>query len=219
MTDPTDQPDDSSPPGATTPRRRFDPRMATLYTLGAFVIVLTFAVVLAFFDKGSSGSSSQDASVPSITLGADNSSFTATTLPDAGLLTMNGDVTTLTKAIGGKPAMINMFSSSCTACRTEMPDLEALHHAMGDKVRLIGVDLGDSKHATTSFVHSMGVTYPIVRDPNILLVDRLNITAQPMTLWVDADGRIVGHRYGALTPTEMRLGVRDHLGIRVPGSS
>jgi hypothetical protein len=97
-----------------------------------------------------------------------------------------------------------------------MPALEALHRQGGDRFQMVGVDLGDSAATTKSFVKQTGVTYRIVRDPTSLLVTRLDVTAQPMTLWVDADGTIVGHRYGAMTPTEMRSALREHLRISLP---
>ncbi|MBS1848389.1 MAG: TlpA family protein disulfide reductase [Actinobacteria bacterium] len=218
MTDSTDK--EPVPAAASRPRPRFDPRRALLLCLGAFVIVLLFAAVMAFFvDDGSqSTSKGPTASIDggTIKLGADDSTFTATTLPPTGLVTMDGTVTSLDAVVGGKPTVINMFSSSCTACRTEMPALEKMHRSIGDKVRFVGVNLGDSQGGTADFVKQTGVTYTIVRDPQQRLVTPLNITAQPMTLWVDAKGRITGHRYGALTTTEMRLAMKDYLGIDLP---
>lgn len=222
MTDTHDQDTDSIDDGGTAPatRRRFNPRLALIYCLGAVVIVLAFAVVMSFLqDDGSSTKASTSTAVidgGQIKLGADDSTFTATTLPPAGILTMDGEVTDLKAVVDGKPTMINMFSTSCTACRTEMPALEKVHQAAGDQIQVVGVNLGDSESGTADLVKQTGVTYKIVRDPKLLLVTPLNITAQPMTLWVDAQGRIVGHRYGALTDTEMRLAVKDHLGVDLP---
>lgn len=212
-----DGPDDQAP-DAVGRRRRFNPRLAMIYALGAFVIVLAFAVVIGFFDANKSDKSDKrDASdVSTLQLRADDGSFTAVTLPPSGLLTMDGAVTDLGAMVASKPTMFNMFSSSCTPCRAEMPALERLHQAAGDQMRIVGVNLGDSESNAAAFVKQTGVTYPIVRDPKLLLVSALDVTAQPMTLWVDAKGRIVGHRYGALTDTEMRLAAKDYLGIDLP---
>lgn len=218
--EPATAPDDDD--GPSGPRRRFNPRLALIYCLGAVVIVLAFAVVMSFLhDDGSSSKVSDSATVidgGQIKLGDDDSTFTATTLPPSGLLTMKGEVTDLASVVDGKPTMINMFSQSCTACRTEMPALERLHKAIGDEVQVVGVNLGDSASGTADLVKKTGVTYRIVRDPKLRLVTPLNITAQPMTLWVDAQGRITGHRYGALTDTEMRLAMKNYLGVTVPTS-
>ncbi len=195
--------------------RRFDPRLAAIYATGALVVVLVVALALTFVDRGTT-KDPNTVDAATMQLGADNGSFTATTLPDAGLVTLDGAVTDLRAVAKGRPTMINFFSNSCAACRSEMPALQALHAQAGDKVQLVGVDLGDSKAVTQSFVDQTGVKYRIVRDPTLLLVERLAISAQPMTLWVDADGKIVGHRYGAMDATEMRSLIDDHLGISLP---
>lgn len=223
MTDTPDLPDhsddDGAPDAAPSKRpRRFDPRQAIIYTLGAFVLVLAFALVMAFVSASDDGDrATGDATdLNTLQLKADESTFTATTLPPSGLLTMDGEVTDLSTVVNGKPTMLNMFSSACIACRTEMPALERVHQAAGDDLQVIGVNLGDSQANTASFVKQTGVTYEIVRDPNLLLVGALNVTAQPMTVWVDAEGRIAGHRYGELSDAEMRVAVQDYLGIQVP---
>lgn len=197
--------------------RRFNPRLAAIYATGALAVVLAVALVLSFVGRSSEPTPAAT-DVSTIRLGAERGSFTATTLPNAGLLTVDGKVTDLGAVADGRPTMVNFFSSSCTACRSEMPALEALHERAGDAVQIVGVNLGDSEKITKSFVDQTGVTYTIVRDPTTLLVERLNITAQPLTLWVDADGTIVGHRYGAMTETEMRSQLDEHLGVSLPSS-
>jgi thiol-disulfide isomerase/thioredoxin len=211
-------PDDTEPAdGTPSTGRRFNPRLAIIYTVGAFVIVLAFAVVMGFVNASDTKPTKSTApDVGKMQLRADDSSFTATTLPPSGLLTMDGEVTDLNRVVGGRPTMLNMFSAACVACRTEMPALERLHQAAGDEFQVVGVNLGDSESITRSFVKQTGVSYSIVRDPKLLLVSGLNITAQPMTLWVDAKGTIIGHRYGELSDAEMRVAVRDYLGIQVP---
>lgn len=221
MTEPTGQsPDTDTGDDPRPKRRRYNPRLAVLLFLGAFIIVVAFAVVMSFVAANSDdetvteGTDSVD--VAALELGADDSTFTATTLPPTGVKTMDGDIVDLNQVVDGKPTMINMFSRNCTACLTEMPALENVHQSAGDQIQLVGVNLGDSEQDTIDFVEQTGVTYQIVRDPSHLLVAPLNITAQPMTLWVDADGAIVGHRYGELSESEMRLAVKDHLGIDLP---
>ncbi len=219
MTESTEPEADGDP--TPTRRARYNPRLAMLLFLGAFIIVVAFAVVMSFVAANSNDDKAVDTGgdsvdVATLQLGADDSTFTATTLPPTGLKTMDGDIVDLGEVVDGKPTMINMFSRNCTACLTEMPALENVHQSAGDDLQLIGVNLGDSEADTRAFVEQTGVTYEIVRDPSHLLVAPLNITAQPMTLWVDGNGNIVGHRYGELSEAEMRLAVKDHLGIDLP---
>lgn len=211
-----DDADDVPPPKV----RRYNPRLAMLLFLGAFIIVVAFAVVMSFFAADSNNDNvTQDGDsgdIATMQFGADDATFTATTLPPTGLKTMEGEIVDLNEVVDGKPTMINMFSRNCTACLTEMPALEDLHNAAGDELQLVGVNLGDSEKVTADFVKQTGVTYEIVRDPTHLLVNPLNITAQPMTLWVTPDGNIAGHRYGELSASDMRVLTKDYLGIDIP---
>lgn len=222
----SESPDQNPADGTTgdpgTPRRRYDPRLAMMLFLGAFIVVVAFAVVLSFVaandNDRTSDATTESVDVATLQFGADDSTFTATTLPPTGVKTMDGEITDLRQVADGRPTMINMFSSSCTACLTEMPALENLHQTAGDQIQLVGVNLGDSEQVTRNFVKQTGVTYKIVRDPSHLLVAPLNITAQPMTLWIDENGHIAGHRYGELSSTEMRLAAKDYLGIDLPSA-
>lgn len=195
---------------------RFNPRLAAIYAVGAIVIVLVVALVLATISRSSATTKSPTIDAKTMQLGASGGTFTATTLPNAGMVSMTGKITDLPTVVAGRPTVINMFSNSCTACLSEMPALEKLHEQGGDRFQMVGVNLGDSAATTKAFVKKTGVTYQIVRDPTSLLVSRLAITAQPMTLWVDANGTIVGHRYGAMTPAEMRTALRGNLRISLP---
>lgn len=197
-------------------RAVFNPRLAMIYAVGALVIVLAVALVLATVSHSRKADDGKTVDAATMQLGASDGTFTATTLPDAGMVTMTGKLTDLPAVANGRPTVINLFSYSCTACRTEMPALEKLHRQGRDRFQMVGVNLGDSAGTTATFVKQTGVSYTIVRDPTSLLVSRLDVTAQPMTLWVDAKGTIVGHRYGAMTATEMRDALRKYLGISLP---
>lgn len=196
----------------------FNPRVATIYAVGALIIVLVVALAMAVISGQSNNDTSPTVDAKTMQLGASQGTFSATKLPDAGMVTLDGKLTDLPSVVAGKPTVINLFSNSCTACRTEMPALEKLHVQGGDQFQMVGVNLGDSAATTKAFVKATGVTYRIVRDPTSLLVTRLNITAQPMTLWVDEKGTIVGHRYGAMSASEMRSALREHLQISLPAA-
>lgn len=193
--------------------------MAAIFAVGALIIVLIFALAMDVQRKrDNKEANAKDTNGGTIELNANPKDFVAKTLPDAGLVAMDGQVVSLADLTDGKPAMINFFSRACTACRTEMPALEKLHQQAGDKFRMVGVNLGDSPDVTSQFVKDMGVTYAIARDPNLLMVNRLRISAQPLTIWADASGNITGHRYGGMSGAEMRKELQRNLNISLPAS-
>ena len=216
-TDQLPEPDDDQPVTVGSTRSgSFDPRLAAIYATGALILVLVVAISFAFLNGHKS--SSVALKNGEISLDTNPGEFTATTLPNAGLVSMSGQVTDLRTLANGKSTIINMFSNACVACRQEMPALQKLNEQLGDSVQLIGVDLGDSQDVTASFIKNLGVTYHVVRDPTLLIPNRLGVSAQPFTIWVDKSGRITGHQYGAMTAAEMRSNLTKYLHISRPPS-
>ncbi len=61
------------------------------------------------------------------------------------------------------------------------------------------------------FAGDRGVSYELLRDPDFAFTDELGIVAFPVTLFVDADGRIVA-RTGPIDDDELRRHVAEHFG-------
>jgi hypothetical protein len=60
------------------------------------------------------------------------------------------------------------------------------------------------------------VTFPLVADPQARLQSPLRITGLPVTVLVDADGRIAYTHFGPISSYGELAGlVRDHLGVSV----
>src|SRR5687768_6208379 len=47
----------------------------------------------------------------------------------------------------GKPLVVNFFGSWCVPCRKEMPALESVFKAVGDKVAFVGLAIHDSERS------------------------------------------------------------------------
>ncbi len=114
----------------------------------------------------------------------------------------------------GKPAIINLWASTCEPCREEMPALQAFADERGDDVLVLGVNTGDSWNAAAWVGIEFGVRYPSVFDPDRTLAAALGRMTLPVSLFVDADGAVRGTDVsGSLTLEELRALARDHLGI------
>lgn len=130
----------------------------------------------------------------------------------------NGAVTFDTEDINGNSytqdifsdyelTMINVFTTWCTPCVNEMPDLEKLRHQMADRnVNVVGIVL-DAVDENGEIIESelekaqllaeeTGVTYTIlVPDSTLLNVWLSDIESVPQTFFVDKDGNVVGDCY------------------------
>ena len=98
----------------------------------------------------------------------------------------------------GKPLIINVWASWCGPCRQEMASLERLFRRGGKKFAVIGISTDDYREPAkaflqyykTSFSHFIdSVPFPL---ENMLGANRL-----PLTLLIDAQGRVLGKYYGA----------------------
>jgi peroxiredoxin len=123
-----------------------------------------------------------------------NDDSTGRALPARGLVDVDGAPVDLTAAIAGTartPMVINLWFSRCAPCRRELVDFAAVHGQVGSDVRFVGVDPFDSVTAMQEFADERGVTYELLRDPERTFSNDLGVVGYPVTLFVDADGRIV----------------------------
>ena len=133
-----------------------------------------------------------------------------------------GDSTTVgkfeTKGIDGKDytekvfsdydlTLVNVFTTWCSPCVNEIPELEKLYEEMKEKgVGVVGVVLdtvGDDGKQDDATVKKAGVlqektkaSYPFLIPDSTMMNGRLNgISAFPETFFVDKEGNIVGETY------------------------
>lgn len=103
--------------------------------------------------------------------------------------------------------LVNVYTTWCTPCVQEMPELDALYKNMKDKgVNVIGVVLDvldengeivqDDLERAQELVKRTGVSYPTLLPDSTYMNGRLiGIEGFPETFFVDKDGNIVGETY------------------------
>lgn len=138
-------------------------------------------------------------------------------LPSVSLPCLGGGRDVDLARLRGKPLVVNFWAAYCGPCRDEMPLLQQLHERAGGRVRLLGVDFTDPQPAAAlQLAAATGVTYPQVADPQGQLQSPLRITGLPVTVLVDAEGRIAYTHVGPVSSYDDLAGlVREHLGVSV----
>lgn len=120
------------------------------------------------------------------------------------LHSLRNPATTLsTASVRGRYTVVNFWSSSCTACKQEMPGLEKTHHELGAKVNFLGDDVSDITHAGLAFAKQYGVTYPLMNDKAGTLSGAYRISGLPYTVVLDPKGRVVIRHAGAMTEEQL----------------
>ena len=119
----------------------------------------------------------------------------------------------LTSTPPGRPTLVNVWATWCPPCVEEVPDLAAFAERGGDRVGLVGVLTQDSATSALEFARQFGMHWPSVVDDQGE-VFRAFRPGPPVTLFLDASGRVVHKRSGKFDDVaEIEQLVEQHLGV------
>jgi thiol-disulfide isomerase/thioredoxin len=112
-------------------------------------------------------------------------------LPEAQLNGLVGSAGKLS-SFRGKPLLINVWASWCGPCRDEIGSIERLSRRYGGRdFNVLGISTDDDQAAAAKFVKVSGVSFPNYIDRNLVLENMLGANRLPLTILVDADGRVI----------------------------
>jgi len=112
-------------------------------------------------------------------------------LHDVSLKELNGTARNFSD-YKGSPLIINIWASWCGPCRAEMGSLERLAQRYnGKEFNIIGISTDDYEDKAQSFIRQSGVTFENFLDHKLLVENMLGATTIPLTILVDADGRVL----------------------------
>ena len=98
----------------------------------------------------------------------------------------------------GKPLIINVWASWCPPCQAELPSLERLARRYGGKqFNVIGISTDDDGNAAAASIKNSRLTFENFLDSNVVLENMLGADTIPLTILVDAQGRVLDKARGA----------------------
>lgn len=112
----------------------------------------------------------------------------------------------------GKPLVVNVWASWCAPCVQEMPAFERVHQDVQDRVTFVGLDSADGRDEAKAMAARTGVTYDLLYDPKGGFVAATGAVSLPSTFFVDAAGRVVGAKTGALDEAALRAKLTELFG-------
>lgn len=119
------------------------------------------------------------------------------TLRDATLRGLNGPPRKL-KSFRGTPLIINVWASWCGPCRQEMASLERLAwRAQPQYFAIIGISTDDDADRAKGLLNATNATISHFIDHDLEMENMLGASHLPLTVLVDANGRILRRIYGA----------------------
>jgi thiol-disulfide isomerase/thioredoxin len=118
-------------------------------------------------------------------------------LREATLRGLNGPPTTLSE-LRGKPLIINVWASWCGPCREEMASLDRLAWLdIGRSFRIIGISTDDDPGQALAWLKASNATINQYIDTRLQMENMLGASRLPLTVLVDAQGRVREKIYGA----------------------
>jgi thiol-disulfide isomerase/thioredoxin len=98
----------------------------------------------------------------------------------------------------GKPLIINVWASWCGPCRAEMGSLNRLAQRYGGKqFNVIGISTDDNGNAAAAFIRQSKISFENFLDSKLFLENMLGADTIPLTVLVDAHGRVLEKARGA----------------------
>ena len=150
----------------------------------------TLLLVLLLLGSGWTWASRTPASLASLgPLPSPQEGFPA---PDFRLRTLSGAPLSLSSD-RGSVVVVNFWASWCGPCRGEMPVIERVYgddHARGLAVVAVNTTFQNSESDARAFAQELGLTFPIVLDPDGSVSRTYLLRALPTTYIVDRHGII-----------------------------
>ena len=136
-----------------------------------------------------------------------------TSAPDVVFRTLDGERLALREARG--PTLVNFWSTDCTVCLTEMPELARLHADYAPRgFDLVAVAMPfDRPDAVLEAAETQALPFPVALDiDGEVLAAFEPIPGTPTSFLIDADGRIVERHVGPSDIAALRRALERMLG-------
>jgi thiol-disulfide isomerase/thioredoxin len=93
----------------------------------------------------------------------------------------------------GRPVLINIWATWCSPCREEMPSMNALYQDYSPKglaILAIATDT-EGEPVVAPFMQVYGLTFPVLLDPQNMVVTQLQVPGIPTSYLLDKRGRVI----------------------------
>jgi len=104
----------------------------------------------------------------------------------------------------GRVVLVNFWATWCEPCRDEMPSIQRLRDKLkGRPFEVLLVNFGEGAAKIGPFLTKLGVSLPVLLDPEKDAAAAWKAGGLPMTFLVDAQGKV---RYSALGDADWSAG-------------
>jgi thiol-disulfide isomerase/thioredoxin len=108
----------------------------------------------------------------------------------------------------GKPVVLNLWAGLCPICRRELPDLQEAYVEYGDRVLVVGVDIGTfvrlgTKEDALALLDELEIMYPAGTTSDVSVVRDYQVLGTPTTLFIKPNGEVIQRWTGLMTKAQL----------------
>ena len=116
---------------------------------------------------------------------------------------LGGEQVAMASLVGEKPVVLNFWAAECPPCRAELPEFQEFHEEYGDRVLVLGVDLGQFTNQGTpeqgrELLEELDVHIPAGYTEDSDILPKYSVLGLPTTVFINADSTIHNTWTGAL---------------------
>lgn len=120
------------------------------------------------------------------------------------LYDLNGNEITLNNYLG-KKVFVNFWASWCEPCKAEMPAIEKIYQEYKDKdLVILAINIGENKKTVERFITDNKYNFQVLLDPKGKIAEEYNVSAIPVSYFINENGDIVNRRVGSMKFEEMK---------------
>lgn len=186
---------------ATSPARSASPRPALIHFLSAVFVAATLSACLTP-TRITVVTPIPAGALPTRPAPAPTATLPPVPAPTFTLTTLSGDSIALTD-LQGRWVLINFWATWCLPCRTEMPDLQALADRYPNQLTILAINQREPRAIVESFVAELGLTFPILIDPDDATLVNYQVVNLPQSILIDPHGNMVYRQFGPINLTEV----------------
>jgi len=102
---------------------------------------------------------------------------------------MDGQILNLSD-LKGQFVILNFWATWCVPCVKEMPEFQKAHQSLNQKVKIIGINLAESKEKVNEYINDHHISFTIVLDDYGNVSQEYEVVNLPVTYFITPDGVI-----------------------------